>query len=596
VSCDRARVLLCAPEIPEPQRQSGSRRLFHNIELLREAGAHVTVVAEHVGGQLGGQQDRLRLQQLGVPVFTYSELPDLLEPGAFNLSIVAFWQFAEKCVRVMRERAPEVPIVVDTIDLDFVRRAREGLGSPSNGGVRTLDSTYGDRMQRELNVYASADRVLTVSDKERATVSDLTNDRALAVCVPDYEEYPMSSVPLDQRRGLLFVGNFRHPPNQEALKFLCREIVPKLDESTLAAHPALIVGNALDGDLLDLCRETAGLEPIGFVPSLVPYFAQSRAFVAPLLTGAGTKRKLIQALMVGVPVVATSVATEGLEIVDGEGALIADGPGDMAAEISRLLTDDASWEQIAGGGREAMVREHGRDAVRERLIGTIEQLLEPTAKGGEANVMKRDWDERAKSNAMHYIVSGESEWDEKEFFESGKANVEQTVTEDLDLICQGREASQMRMLEIGCGIGRMTRHLAGVFGEVHAVDVSGAMIAKAREKLADLPNVHLLETSGSDLAPFDDGFFDFAYSFIVFQHIPDKDVIVSYFREVHRTLKPGCLFKFQVQGQEMKKTDTWIGAGFSAEEISSLAAEIGFTPIRSSGEGTQYFWNWWLRE
>ena len=151
------------------------------------------------------------------------------------------------------------------------------------------------------------------------------------------------------------------------------------------------------------------------------------------------------------------------------------------------------------------------------------------------------------------------------------------------------------MLEIGCGIGRMTRHLAGIFGEVHAVDVSGEMIEIAREKLSDLANVHLFETGGSDLEPFEDGFFDFAYSFIVFQHIPYRDAVVSYLREVHRTLRPGGLFKFQVQGQEMKRTDTWLGVGFNAAELGSLAEEIGFTPIKSSGEGTQYFWNWWVR-
>ena len=154
----------------------------------------------------------------------------------------------------------------------------------------------------------------------------------------------------------------------------------------------------------------------------------------------------------------------------------------------------------------------------------------------------------------------------------------------------------MRMLEIGCGIGRMTRPLAEVFGEVHAVDVSAEMIRQARENLRDLPNVRLFETSGEDLAPFDDQSFDFAYSFIVFQHVPDKETIISNLREVHRTLKPDCLFKFQVQGSELDETDTWKGAGFTGAEMASLAAEIGFTPSASSGEGTQYFWNWWLRD
>ena len=372
MSWERANVLLCAPEIPEPRRQSGSRRLFHNIELLRETGAQITVVCEHIGTP----QEQLRLQRIGVPVFQISELKELLRPEAFDLVIVAFWQFAELCAPVVRERTPDVPVVVDTIDLDFVRTARARLGASSNGGG-ALDASYGERMQRELSVYAAADRVLTVSEKERATVSDLTNDRTLAVCVPDYEEYPASLIPLEDRRGLLFVGNFRHPPNTEALEFLCGELLPSLDEASLAAHPTLVVGNALEGRLLDLCRETRGVEPVGFVPSLVPYFARSRVFVAPLLSGAGTKRKLIQALMVGVPAVATSVAAEGLEIADGEGAVIVDDPDAMAEALDRLLNDDPSWERLAGRGREPMLRSHGRDAVRKRLLDSISPLVDP---------------------------------------------------------------------------------------------------------------------------------------------------------------------------------------------------------------------------
>jgi SAM-dependent methyltransferase/glycosyltransferase involved in cell wall biosynthesis len=584
------------PEIPEPQRQSGSRRLFHNLELVVEAGAQATVVSEN----LGSAQDQLRLQQLGIPVFPTLDLGDLLENQAFDVAIAAFWYFAEKCIPLLRERAPDLPIVVDAVDLEFVRTARELFGNSSKGSSGALDPSYGQKMHRELNVYARADRVLTVSEKERETVSDLVNDRVLAACVPDYEEYPESQVPLEQRRGILFVGNFRHPPNGEALEFLCWEIAPALDRAGIAKDGIQVVGNALDGSLLDLCRSTPGVEPIGFVPSLVPYFAQARTFVAPLLSGAGTKRKLIQALMVGVPIVATSIAVEGLEINDGEGVLIADDREAFAREIGRLLESDSTWRQVAGRGRELILRGHGREAVKARLLEAVEPLLNETggqgsAQGDPGNLMKRDWDRRARSNAMHYIASARSDWTSDDFFASGRANVEETITRELEQVCRGKKASEMRILEIGCGIGRMTRHLAALFGEVHAVDVSGEMIRQAGEHLRDVPNVRLYETSGADLAPFEDQFFDFAYSFIVFQHVPDKETIISNLREVHRTLKPDCLFKFQVQGRELEETDTWKGAGFTGEEMASLAAEIGFEPLASSGEGTQYFWNWWQR-
>ena len=237
-------------------------------------------------------------------------------------------------------------------------------------------------------------------------------------------------------------------------------------------------------------------------------------------------------------------------------------------------------------------------------VGAIEGRSPGPSAAGERDVeaaMKRDWDARARGAAMHFVSSNRVDWDEASFSESGRRNVESLVAADLERICRGEDPAAMRMLEIGCGIGRMTGHLADVFGEVHGVDVSGEMISRARRRLGHRSDVHLHEISGSDLAPFGDGFFDFAFSFIVFQHVPEKAIVVSCIREVHRTLKPGGLFKFQVQGYPLARSDpgeadTWVGVSFDADELRRIAAETGFTISASEGEGTQYFWNWWLRE
>src|SRR5262249_14676664 len=153
---------------------------------------------------------------------------------------------------------------------------------------------------------------------------------------------------------------------------------------------------------------------------------------------------------------------------------------------------------------------------------------------------------------------------------------------DLQNICGAIAPEQMRVLEIGCGIGRITRALAKFFGEVHAVDVSPEMIRLAREKLGDLKNVHLYVNNGTDLSVLPDVPFHFAFSFIVFQHIPDKAVVENYIREVHRMLIPGGLFKFQVDGGAAEDRpagqtpDTWHGAIFTEQEMREIAVRCGF--------------------
>ena len=121
--------------------------------------------------------------------------------------------------------------------------------------------------------------------------------------------------------------------------------------------------------------------------------------------------------------------------------------------------------------------------------------------------MRRDWDRRAVENHRYYIVNSRTDWSDEEFWKSGETSVSQYVLTDMGNVCQGRRPADMRVLDFGCGAGRVTRALAKVFGEVHGVDISGEMVGLARQALADVPNVHIHHGSGV---------FDFAFAFSVF--------------------------------------------------------------------------------
>src|ERR1043165_8564506 len=148
--------------------------------------------------------------------------------------------------------------------------------------------------------------------------------------------------------------------------------------------------------------------------------------------------------------------------------------------------------------------------------------------------MQRDWDERARENARYYVNTERQEWTDDDFFLSGERTVAEEILTDMINICQGKDPAQMRVLEIGCGAGRVTRALSGVFGEVYGVDISGETIRQATLALADRPHAHVLQNSGKDLSVLGDLVFDFAFSSIVFQHIPSRDIIENYVREVNR--------------------------------------------------------------
>jgi hypothetical protein len=139
------------------------------------------------------------------------------------------------------------------------------------------------------------------------------------------------------------------------------------------------------------------------------------------------------------------------------------------------------------------------------------------------------------------------------------------------------------------------------FGEIHGVDISGEMAAMARERLRHIPNAHVHVTGGADLAPAPDAYFDFVYSYTVFQHIPDPEIVRNYLAEARRALKTGGVLCCQLRGapplrSEMERAaSTWTGCYFSGEEMAAFARERDFHLVNLTGLGTQYMWTSWVK-
>jgi SAM-dependent methyltransferase len=151
---------------------------------------------------------------------------------------------------------------------------------------------------------------------------------------------------------------------------------------------------------------------------------------------------------------------------------------------------------------------------------------------GDLDAMRAAWDGFAARDAMRYVDAARRDWDEDAFFASGAA----IVAWALDWI--GVRVEHGRMLEIGCGLGRTTVAFAAHFAQVDGVDISAAMLARARRR--GLPaNVRLTATSGADLRPLPDAAFDFVFCQHVLQHVSAEAVVAGYLDEVRRVLRPG---------------------------------------------------------
>ena len=209
------------------------------------------------------------------------------------------------------------------------------------------------------------------------------------------------------------------------------------------------------------------------------------------------------------------------------------------------------------------------------------------------SVSKDKWNKLAQKNPKFYIVSRVGkEINEEQFKKIGQENYKDLVLEDNLLKERLISFKDRVVLDIGCGIGRLTELFSADFKEVYGVDISEEMIVQAKERLAILKNVHFYSTDGLNF-PFENNFFDFIFSFVVFHHMPNKEVVEQNFREVYRTLKNDGIAKIQIRGGRQPYRWQWYhGKAFNKKEALEMLSEIGFKVLKMEGENTKLFWLW----
>src|SRR5829696_200474 len=360
------RALVSQTRMPETDRDSGSRQVDWYIRWLLDDGWAVTFVASD---QNSDARHAHRLRQLGVSTFEgYDEIEEIVKAGDFDFALLAFWKQASRVIPVLREHSPHTKILIDTVDLHFLRDARRTLGA----GM--LDEEYGRSVVGELNTYRAADAVMAVSEKESSLLADFLGPERNYV-LPLAEPAMRSEIPFEDRHGILFVGNFLHLPNTEAVEYLVRDILPRLDPDLLEEHPLSVIGSRIPEKTRALGRGLPSVRILGWVPELEPYLQRARASVVPLLHGAGVKRKIVQSLINGTPVLTTPIGAEGLDIRHDDHALIADDPSELAAGLTRLLTNRDDWQRIADAGYEHARAGHDPEILGRRFREIVDDVL-----------------------------------------------------------------------------------------------------------------------------------------------------------------------------------------------------------------------------
>jgi GT2 family glycosyltransferase/glycosyltransferase involved in cell wall biosynthesis len=374
-------ILIVHPRLPAHDEDSGSRRLRWIVELLVGQGHRVTFV-----GHSGWNQARYaqQLRDLGVEVHEFNgawwrahgapavptpglDVEGLLRRGRFDLAWLSTYEMGEFYLADLRRFSPATRIVVDTVDVHHVRELRgaELSGDPA-------DYAKAERVRAaEEAVYTSVDRLVAVSEPDAEVLRAMAPGVPVSV-VSNVHAIPEPGPGFAERNGLVFVGSFAHTPNVGAVTGFVADVWPHVRAAVPDATLAIVGTNpppavqALAGD---------GITVTGWVPETRPHLDAARVSIAPLRWGAGVKGKIGEAMSLGVPVVTTTVGAEGMGLVDGEQALIADGDAEMAAAIARVHTDPELWARLAAAGPVHIDATLGTGAARAALDDILAATL-----------------------------------------------------------------------------------------------------------------------------------------------------------------------------------------------------------------------------
>ncbi len=298
--------------------------------------------------------------------FTSSIEDHLRDKGElYNAVILSRADVAEKYVGIVRQYAPQALLLFDTVDLHFLRQYRE---AKLTGNIHQLKAAL-HRRKQELAVAAQADYTLVVSPVEKTILEKECPGIRVHVISSAHEVYG-SVRPFSDRKDILFIGGFgfTYSPNIDAMIYFVNEIYP-LVRKEIVGLKIYIIGSSPPSSIKRLSADDVIIT--GHVPDVAPYLNNCKLSIAPIRFGAGIKGKVLMSMSYGVPVVASSVASEGMDLVAGRDLLVADSPRDFSEAVVNLYYNKGLWEMLSRNGLAKISQHFSFEAVRAQLVGLL---------------------------------------------------------------------------------------------------------------------------------------------------------------------------------------------------------------------------------
>jgi len=338
---------------PETTSSAAGVRDWQFLELFLGAGFEV-----HYASPAKPNEFSERLSTLGVSAtqvqpndpafdeFLKKLSPEVVLFDRFMIEEQFGWRVAQTC--------PEALRVLDTVDLHFLRRAREAAHDlDSQDALREIGSIY----RSDLSLVLSSHELRLLHSQFNVPEELLFLSRFL------YPEPPASTTPFKERRGFVFMGNHRHAPNADAIRWLNSDLWPRI-RALLPDAQVEIFGSYPSRELMRLDDAATGFRVLGHAKDQFETLGRYRVNLVPLRFGAGIKGKVTDGWWTGTPNIATPIGAEGMIDDDRWGGIVASDPQAFAEAAVRLHENEAAWASAAEVGRALLLQyylasEHG---------------------------------------------------------------------------------------------------------------------------------------------------------------------------------------------------------------------------------------------
>lgn len=382
-------VLIIGYVWPEPDSSAAGRRMLQLIRLFQSQGMKVVFSspAQRTGNgsdleKTGVETRQIELNNSSFDVFIEGLRPQIVMFDRYMMEEQFGWRVNEKC--------PEAIRILDTEDLHFLRKARHKAVKNN----AEADLFEGDLVLRELASLYRSDLTLIISEAEMKLLKDVFKlPDELLMYLPFLEDPIRQSdikawKPFEERSHFIFIGNFLHAPNWDAVLYLKKHVWP-LIRKQLPQVELHIYGAYATQKVFDLHQEQQGFLIKGKAENAREVIQAARVCIAPLRFGAGLKGKLIEAMQCGTPSVTTEVGAEGIKGDLEWNGFVTGDPVSMARMAAVLYTDKTQWYEAQASGISILNKRFDAAVFKKNLIYAIDRLQYDQDRHRRVNILGR---------------------------------------------------------------------------------------------------------------------------------------------------------------------------------------------------------------